>query len=111
MTNGDETTATTTKERTAPQLDYPEAIDIIARLLVFSFLATPASAKVVRLEDQPEIVQTLYHWSGFFTLIWAVFALLGLIAGIIWWRQGRRIRREGDKEVWQSSDIEGGHGG
>lgn len=59
---------TTPVSSTTPQFDDPVATNITFRLLVFLLLATPGSAKIIRLVDQPEIVQTLYHWSGVLTL-------------------------------------------
>lgn len=78
------------------------------------FLVTgaPGSAKIIRLEDQPETVQTIYHWSGLLALIMAVLALLALIFGVMVWRQGQINGREADEKGGQSGDVEeGGTGG
>lgn len=62
---------------------------------------------MIRLEDQPVIVQTIYHWSEVQTLLRAVLALLGLIVGILVWRQGRRGDCEDEEEAGEVLMKEG----
>lgn len=66
---------------------------------------------MIRLEDQPVVVQTLYHWSEVLTLVGAVFALLGLIVGILVWRQGWRGNCEDEEEAGEVLVEEGREGG
>lgn len=54
---------------------------------------------MIRLEDQPVIVQTIYHWSAVRTLERAVLALLGLIVDILVWRLGRTGNCEDQEEA------------
>lgn len=50
----------------APQRYEFAATNFIFRLLEFLSLTAPGRAEVIRLEEQPEIVQTLFRWSGVF---------------------------------------------
>lgn len=65
---------------------------------------------MIRLEDQPVIVlvQTLVR---VLILLGAVFALLGLIVGILVWRQGRRGNCEDEEEAGEVLVEEGREGG
>lgn len=94
----------------APQRHDFVATDLIFRLLVFSLLAAPRDAKAIRLEEEPEIVQTLFHWSGEFILMWAVLTFFNLIVAIMGWPQAQRNGREADQEGGQSREVKEGSG-
>ncbi len=72
--------------------------NLILPFLVFALLVTPTRARVITLEEQPEEIQTLYHWRGLVALISALLSLIsallsfmGLIVGILaWHRSGPR---------------------
>ena len=68
----------------------------ILRLLVISTFAAPSDTKVVKLEEEPEIVQILFYWKGVTLLIAILLSLLVLIVLVsLWWRAKDRGKVDG----------------
>lgn len=68
----------------------------ILRLLVISTFAAPSDTKVVKLEEEPEIVQILFYWKGVTLLIAILLSLLVLIVLVLlWWRAKDREKVDG----------------
>lgn len=57
------------------------------------FLTSLGCAKIIKLEDQLEGVQIMYHWTGILTLITIVVGLIGGMFGFLAWLQGRKKSR------------------
>lgn len=67
----------------------------ILRLLVISLFAAPSGARVIKLEDEPEIVQRFFYWKGALTLATLISLVLTLLTLILaWWRPRYRGKVE-----------------
>ena len=67
-------------------------------LVLISFFAPGINARAIHLEDEPEAVQRIYHWSGVVKLVGVIMVVPTQIMGVISLRKGKGGRRSQDME-------------